>query len=65
MMLLYTAHSMGATNGARGYFCWQTVRILIIGESPLVEGVIIGLEHDPQITLQQVHMGNDDTPSGH
>ena len=66
MLALYAAHSMGATNGARSWLFLlgkiNQVRILIIGESPLVEGVIIGLEHDPHITLQQVRAGNDNIP---
>ena len=39
----------------------QEVRVLIIGESPMVEGIVIGLEHDPLIKLQQVRADQYDT----
>ena len=39
----------------------QEVRVLIIGESPMVEGIVVGLEHDPLIKLQQVRADQYDT----
>lgn len=39
----------------------QEVHVLIIGESPMVEGIVIGLEHDPLIKLQQVRADQYDT----
>lgn len=32
----------------------QKIRVLILGESPLLEGIVVSLEHDPLLTLQQV-----------
>jgi hypothetical protein len=39
----------------------QEVRVLIIGESPLLEGIVVGLEHDPLITMRQVRAEQHDT----
>ena len=37
----------------------QKIRVLIIGESPLLEGIVVSLGHDPLLTLQQVPAGKD------
>lgn len=39
----------------------REVRVSIIGESILVEGIMVGLENIPLVTMQRIHADDEDT----